>query len=164
MELPALPPPDLSPPAGWDRLDDVPSRSFVSGDPEGPRLRVRYYHRGSDLLAKAWFGAEAEGPPGHAHGGAMAAVLDEAMGFAAWLAGHPVVAARLTTDFRRMLPLGTVCTVETTVEVAEGRKVHVRGRLLGADGTLHAEGDALFVHLGLDALASLNTIRNDADG
>ena len=155
--------PDLSPPPGWEVLDPVPQRSFVSGDPDGDRLRVRYYCRGTALLTKVWFGAEAEGPPGHAHGGAMAAVLDEAMGFAAWLAGHPVVAARLTTDFRRMLPLGTVCTVETEVDTAEGRKVRVRGRLLGPEGTVHAEGEALFVHLGMDALSALNTIRNDAD-
>ena len=156
-------PPDFSPPPGWSLLDPVPPRSFVSSDPDGIRLRVRYYYRGTDLLTKVWFGPEAEGPPGHAHGGAMAAVLDEAMGFAAWIAGHPVVAARLTTDFRRMLPLGTVCTVETEVGAVERQKVQVRGRIIGADGAVHAEGEALFVHLGMDALSALNTIRNEAD-
>ncbi len=164
MEAPSSASPDLSPPSGWTLLDPVPQRSFVSGDPDGDRLRVRYYHRGSELLARVWFGAEAEGPPGHAHGGAMAAVLDEAMGFAAWVAGHPVVAARLVTDFRRMLPLGTVYTVETEVGRVEGRKVHVRGRIVGADETVHAEGEAIFVHLRMDALTTLNTCRNDADG
>ena len=44
-------------------------------------------------------GPPIEGPPGHAHGGSMAAVLDEAMGAAAWMEGHLVVAVRLATSF-----------------------------------------------------------------
>lgn len=85
--------------------------SFVSGDPFGNRIRVRYFKRERDgaLVGKVWFGPGAEGPPGHAHGGSMAAVLDEALGAAAWMSGHPVVAAKLVTVFRRMLPLGTSC-------------------------------------------------------
>ena len=155
--------PDLSAPSGWNPIDAFPQRSFVSGDPNGDRLRVQYYERDSALLARVWFGPDAEGPPGHAHGGALAAVIDEAMGYAAWLAGHPVVAARLTTDFRRMLPLGTVCTIEPEVERVEGRKVHVAARIVGPDGTVHAEGSAIFVGLGPDALDTLNAIRNASD-
>ena len=155
--------PDLSASPGWTPIDAFPQRSFVSGDPDGDRLRVQYYERDSALLARVWFGPEAEGPPGHAHGGALAAVIDEAMGYAAWLAGHPVVAARLTTDFRRMLPLGTVCTVEPVVERVDGRKVHVAARIAGPDGTVYAEGSEIFVGLAPDALDTLNAIRNDAD-
>lgn len=155
--------PDLSPAVGWRPLEPAPERSFVSGEPEGQRLRVRYYTDEDErVAAKAWFGPGAEGPPGHAHGGAIAAVLDEAMGFAAWVAGHPVVAGRLVTDFRRMVPLGTVASVRTEVHAAEGRKVRVTARLECAGGTLHAEGEAVFVQLNLDALQSLNDLRNEA--
>ena len=89
--------------------------TFVSGDPSGHRLNVRYYLRSADgvLRAKVLFGPGTQGPPGHAHGGSMAALLDEAMGGAAWLAGHPVVAAQLNIKFSRMLPLGTRCMVDT---------------------------------------------------
>ena len=79
---------------GWTPIDPLGSvgtgRSFVSGEPDGDRLRVCYYRRDRDgaLVGKIWFGPGAEGPPGHAHGGSMAAVLDEAMGAGAWLAGH----------------------------------------------------------------------------
>jgi acyl-coenzyme A thioesterase PaaI-like protein len=155
--------PDLSAPSDWSPIDAFPQRSFVSGDSDGQRLRIRYYERDGALLARVWFGPDAEGPPGHAHGGALAAVLDEAMGYTAWLAGHPVVAARLTTDFRRMLPLGTVCTIEPEVERVEGRKVHVAARIVGPDGTVYAEASAIFVGLGPDALDALNAIRNASD-
>jgi acyl-coenzyme A thioesterase PaaI-like protein len=150
----------FAPPPGWRPLDPAPEESFVSGDPVGQRLRVRYFTEGEAVRALVWFGPEAVGPPGHAHGGAIAAVLDEAMGVAAWTAGHPVVAARLVTDFRRMVPLGTVTRVETAVEPAEGRKVRLTARLLGPEGTLHAEGEAVFVRLDFDALAALNDLRN----
>lgn len=132
-------------------------RSFVSGEPNGDRLRVRYFRRVRDgaLVAKIWFGPDAEGPPGHAHGGSMAAVLDEAMGAAAWMAGHHVLAASLTTEFRRMLPLGTVALLEAWVDRVDGRKVKTRGRLFGRGGELHAEGEGLFIVLEPERFGSL---------
>jgi acyl-coenzyme A thioesterase PaaI-like protein len=138
-------------------------RSFVARDPNGEGIRVRYEVRslGADerahataehpaaLRAEVSFGAHAEGPPGHAHGGAMAAVLDEAMGLAAWLAHRPAIAAHLETDFRRPIPLGTLVRIETAAGAAEGSgKTRVTGRLVGSDGTHYADGSALFVLLG----------------
>lgn len=152
MDSPIPPPPPFAPPDGWERFELPAERSFVYGD-AGDRLRLAYFHRGSELRASVWFGPEAQGPPGHAHGGAVAAVLDEALGIAAWAAGHPVVAARLVTDFRRMLPLGTVCTVEPTVESIEGRKVRVTGRLVGEDGTVYAEAESLLVNVAAKTLS-----------
>jgi acyl-coenzyme A thioesterase PaaI-like protein len=144
--------PDLAPEPQWTGLPDFPDqhrpRSFVSGDPDGDRLRVRYYRRRADdaFVGKVWFGPGSEGPPGFAHGGSMAAVLDEAMGGAAWLAGHVALAARLTIDFRRPLPLGSVATIETEVTREEERKVHVRG-LLSIGGRSFCEGESLFVEV-----------------
>jgi len=145
--------PQVTPPAGWTPCQPFPeapaNNSFVSGGPAGRRLRVAYYRRQPDhaLVGKAWFGPETEGPPGHAHGGSIAAVLDEVLGGAAWAAGHPVVVARLSVDFRLMIPLGTDATFETTVTAVDGRKVTTRGRLLDESGAVLAEGEALCVKL-----------------
>ena len=43
---------------------------------------------------------------GMAHGGMVALMLDEAVGWAAWHAGHPGVTGRLQVAFRRPLQLG----------------------------------------------------------
>jgi acyl-coenzyme A thioesterase PaaI-like protein len=154
MEPAAAPPgpPPLRVPPDWQPLEPLRIEggrgSFVSGEPGNPRLRVAYFRRGDDrLVGRAWFGPGALGPPGHAHGGAVAAVLDEAMGAAAWQAGLIGVAASLTTDFRRMLPLGTDTVLEAWVEEHQGRKVRTAGRLTGEDGTVFAEARALFVRL-----------------
>src|SRR5258708_11865999 len=43
---------------------------------------------------------------GMAHGGITSLLLDEAVGWAAWHAGHPGVTGRLQVSFRRPLKLG----------------------------------------------------------
>jgi acyl-coenzyme A thioesterase PaaI-like protein len=144
-------PPDVEPLTGWTPVDPFPphdaSRSFVSGRCDDGRLRVVYFRRESDgmLVGRAWFGPGAEGPPGHAHGGSVAAVLDEAMGGAAWMAGHRVVAVRLSVDFRRMVPLGTDAILEAWVSGLDGRKILTRARLVVAPDTVLAEADGIFV-------------------
>lgn len=152
-------PPAVVPEPGWTPIDpfrlEGGAGSFVTGrgrdgePPDGDRLRVRYFLRAGDsrLVGRAWFGPGAQGPPGHAHGGAIAAVLDEAMGAAAWVAGHVAVAARLDTSFLRMLPLGTDATLEAWVEREQGRKIWTAGRLLDGAGEPFATASGLFIEL-----------------
>jgi acyl-coenzyme A thioesterase PaaI-like protein len=138
-------------PDGCTPLETPPSvgtgRSFVSGDPLGDRIRIRYFLRNVDaaIVARLWFGPGAEGPPGHAHGGSIAAVIDECMGAAAWLSGHTVVAGRLVANFRAMLPLETPVTAVASVAAVTGRRVTTRARIEGADGKVYAEGEGLFI-------------------
>lgn len=145
--------PEPNPEADWEDLSELQRQladaSFVSGEPLGDRLRVRYYRRRSDgaVVGRAWFGRGALGPPDHAHGGAMASVLDEAMGIAAWLSGHRCVAARLTVDFRNLLPLGTDATFSAWIDSVDGKKIHLRGRLHGPDEVDYATSEGLFVAL-----------------
>lgn len=121
------------------------SLRFVSGDPEGNRFRVSYYKDSAQhLKAKVWFGPETEGPPGHAHGGAMAAVMDEVLGLAAWAAGHSIVVGNLNVSFRNMLPVQKVVSVETKVVSAEGRKIMVHGRIY-CEKTTYAVGEGLCI-------------------
>jgi acyl-coenzyme A thioesterase PaaI-like protein len=145
--------PPVVPEEGWQAVQPLRIEggrgSFVSGDPEGDRVRVAYFRRAADgaLVGRAWFGAGAVGPPGHVHGGATAAVLDEAMGAAAWMDGWVVVAVHLEIDFHRMLPIGTDAWMEARVERVEGRKVLTRGRLHDADGGDFGSAAGVFVTL-----------------
>jgi acyl-coenzyme A thioesterase PaaI-like protein len=137
-------------PDGYVRIDPFPrirpKRSFVSESEDSDRLRIAYFRRGDEpvLHARVWFGPGSEGPPGYAHGGAVAAALDESLGGVAWMLGHQVVVARLTVDFRNMVVLGVDATLEASVVGIEGRKVMCRARL--TDGaTLLAEAEGLCV-------------------
>ncbi|HLO26526.1 MAG TPA: PaaI family thioesterase [Geobacteraceae bacterium] len=149
--LTPCPPVDLSGEAGWVSFDAPSlvgeSLRFVSGEPEGNRFRVLYYRDvKQQLQARIWFGPETEGPPGHAHGGSMAAVLDEVLGLAAWAAGYQIVVGNLNVSFRNLLPLQQVVTVESRVVSAEGRKVKVHGRICRGE-TVYAEGECLCITL-----------------
>jgi acyl-coenzyme A thioesterase PaaI-like protein len=143
------PPVDLGGDAGWTAFDAPSlvgaSLRFVSGEPDGNRYRIRYYKNADGKLrARVWFGPETEGPPDHAHGGSMAAVLDEVLGLAAWTAGYQVVVGNLNVSFRNLLPLQEVVTVESEVVSAEGRKVMVHGRICRGE-TVFAEADCLCI-------------------
>ncbi len=133
--------------------------TFVSGDPSNHRLSIRYYQKDDDgsMVAKVIFGPGTQGPPDHAHGGSMAALLDEAMGGAAWMAGHPVVAAQLNITFRTMLPLGTRCLVHARVLESNGRKIKTTAELCSMDEEqMYCTGEALFVTLDQEKIEQLS--------
>jgi acyl-CoA thioesterase FadM len=60
------------------------------------------------------------------------------------------VAARLEVDFRAPVPLGATAVVEPTLDALDERKARVRGRLVGADGTVYAEALGVFVFLDVE--------------
>jgi acyl-coenzyme A thioesterase PaaI-like protein len=130
------------------------SHSYVSGRKDSRTIRVRYFEQKAKrkFAGRAWFGPETEGPPGHAHGGSQAALLDEGMGAAAWLSGKTVLAAKIEINFRRPLPLGTVLTVRSEITKIEGRKVYTSGRLESDDGGVFSEGTGLFIVIDPEAL------------
>jgi len=163
--------PPLQADADWESIDPLRIEggegSFVSGSTASQTLRVRYFRRRRDahLVGRAWFGPGASGPPGHAHGGAIAAVLDEAMGAAGWLAGHPVVAAHLEVDYRAMVPLGTDGYIEAWVESVEDRKVRLGSRLEDESHALLAAARGLFVMLDAERFADLlQKVSENGDG
>lgn len=137
--------------APWTEAKPFPDRvnnhSFISGRRDSRAIRVRYFEKKAVRLfaGRAWFGPETEGPPGHAHGGSQAALLDEGMGAAAWLSGKTVLAAKIEINFREPLPLGTVLTMRAEVTRIEGKKVYASGRLEADDGTVYSDGTGLFV-------------------
>ncbi|MDE2039927.1 MAG: PaaI family thioesterase [Elusimicrobia bacterium] len=139
------------PGAGWKRLEPFPFAEAgpftgVSRDPEA--LGLSYYRRpDGSFVALALFGAHCEGAPGQAHGGSILTALDEALGAAAWNAGFSVLTARLTTQFRRPVPLGSLMLVETELRGRRLRLVRAAGRLLGADGRVYASAEGSFFEL-----------------
>ena len=139
---------------------------YVSGDPDPDRVQVRYWVHDEDqeLYGRAYFGEKTQGPPQHVHGGSMAALLDEAMGITAWIAGHPVLAAEITVRFRKSLPLHTVTEFHAWVEEVRGRKIITKGVLLGKNGEIYSESTGLFMVMTKDRLDHMRTLFFEEDG
>ena len=144
-------PPNLQPEPGWSQLRQPaafgPHPTFVTGGDDSDRLRVRYYYQADNghIVGKAWFGPGAQGPPGHAHGGSISALLDEAMGYASWVANLTVVAAEITIRFLEMLPLDQVVLFEAWVDQVDGKKVQAASRVFTQDGAIYSKGTGLFI-------------------
>lgn len=148
--------------ATWKPLD-MPrkfgeGRSFVSGSLDDDRITIYYFWDTEleGLSATIRFGLGAEGPINHAHGGAVAAALDEAMGFASWVSGHAVVAATISVTFLKKVPLHAIHYIDARVEAVEDNKVSTRARLYDAEsGRDYSEATGLFIKQPLDKFGDL---------
>ncbi len=85
---------------------------------EGDRVR------GEVLLDERHSGA-----PGFAHGGAIAAVMDDLLGQVLIPLDRPGVTATMTVDFRGPALLGRTLVLEGWCEKIDGRKLHMRGEM-----------------------------------
>ena len=90
---------------------------------------------------------------GMAHGGIVALLLDEAVGWAAWHAGHPGVTGRLQVSYRRPLKLREPIRVVGKVE-------RVRRTLVYANAYIENRDDRDRI---ADATATLMTTETRVD-
>jgi uncharacterized protein (TIGR00369 family) len=88
-----------------------------------------------------------QGAPGLAHGGAVSALFDEALGVVVHATGVPAVTARLEVNYRRPFVLGRRHLVEARIERREGRKFYTEGTVHDEQGTLVADASGLFVQV-----------------
>ena len=149
---------DAPVPEGWTRVEEVrgfrPTTEFLTSD---ERVTIRYFRTTLEGQIGGFvrMGAGTEGPPRHAHGGSMASVLDEAMGFACWLHEMPVLAARIEVDFRAPLPIPALVQVVGEITRIEGRKISTKASLTALDGRVFSEATGLFVRLSPEIIAKM---------
>ncbi len=133
---------------------------FVCGDPSEERLKVDYYldRKSGHLLARVLFGRMAQGPPNHAHGGAIAAVLDEVMGFTAMMNGLPVMTAKITIEYFDPVRLGNDIAVKGWIDRVEEKKVFIKAEMLERDGRVLTSAEGLLIVQSLERIRELGTI------
>jgi acyl-coenzyme A thioesterase PaaI-like protein len=108
-------------------------------------------------------GSAYEGPPGHVHGGFVAAMFDELLGLAQSLSGNHGMTGRLTIHYRSPTPLHTELTMKGWLEKADGRKILCRGTLHAGD-VLCAEAEGLFISVDFSRLQQMMEARDAARG
>jgi acyl-coenzyme A thioesterase PaaI-like protein len=77
-----------------------------------------------------------QGPPGFAHGGVIAAALDEAMALLLHGQGTYALTGRLEIELQAPAPVGSFVELEADVESVEGRRLTMTATASGEDGTL----------------------------
>ena len=98
------------------------------------------------VVCRVVFTSAYEGPPGHVHGGFIAAAFDEVLGQAQSLTGRPGMTGKLTTSYRAPTPLHTEIVYKGWVESVDGRKIFTRATSYAGD-TLCAECEGLFLSM-----------------
>ncbi len=98
------------------------------------------------IIGNVLFTEPYEGPPGHCHGGFIAAAFDEVLGMAQSLTGRPGMTGKLSITYRSPMPLHTSIVFRGWVDRVDGRKIFTKGTAHNGD-TLCAEAEVLFLSM-----------------
>jgi acyl-coenzyme A thioesterase PaaI-like protein len=77
-----------------------------------------------------------QGPPGYAHGGVLAAALDEAMSLLIHQQGTFALTGRLEIELTAPAPVGTFVELEADVSEVDGNRITVEAAARGEEGEL----------------------------
>lgn len=115
---------------------------------------------GIAVIGNVFFTELYEGPPGHVHGGFLAAAFDEILGISQGLAPNPGMTGRLTVTYRNPSPLFQQLTLRGYVRKLEGRKIFTYATLHKGD-VLCAEAEGLFISINPAVFERLMQSRSD---
>jgi Thioesterase superfamily len=121
----------FSPVSGPNNPIAPPLTMHVVDDPDGT------HH----IEGEVTFGPAYEGPPGHCHGGWIAAIFDEMLGFVQLAPGFT---AYLKVDYRAPTPLNEALALRGWIDHVDGRKRLIRGTC-SLGGVLLSEAEGLFI-------------------
>ena len=112
---------------------------FGCGPAHPTGLRVRCFKTDEGVASPVWIAKHYDGPPGAAHGGIVAAYLDEILAGAVLRgAGRPGVTGELTVRYRRPVPTERALVGKGRMVADHGRYVDVEGEIVdpGSDEVL----------------------------
>src|SRR5215467_9179643 len=129
----------------WARMQKNYCFACGKNNPEGMRLRFTYDEERDCFVCRFRLGKRYTGPPGHAHGGIIATLLDEAMGKVNKIRHVVALTSEMTVNYEKPVPLNKPLLVES-------REVKVRGRyhtnmaeILNEKGEVLARSRGIFI-------------------
>jgi uncharacterized protein (TIGR00369 family) len=111
-------------------------------------LRLRFFtDPDNNVVCHLRLAGRFAGPPGHAHGGIIATLLDEAMSKTNRARGIVAMTRHLEVEYLRPVPLGVPLTLIAQHTGTAGRRNHTEARIEDASGVVLATAKAVFVTL-----------------
>lgn len=117
---------------------------FVSGPWNPLGIAIEVHREGDEAVADVVLGPAFEGAPGRSHGGIVAAVFDDVLGYLLTLHGVPAFTGELTVRYHAPTPVGQPFTVRTRLTGRDGRKLYTTGEAVARTVTV-ASATATFV-------------------
>jgi acyl-coenzyme A thioesterase PaaI-like protein len=118
----------------------------VSGPWNPLGIGIEVVRRGDDAVAEVVLGTAFEGGPGMAHGGVVAALFDDVLGYLLTLHRVPGFTGELTVRYHRPTPVGVPLTLRGWVVDRVGRRLLTAGEAR-AGGQVVASATATFVEV-----------------
>jgi uncharacterized protein (TIGR00369 family) len=112
---------------------------------EGMRLNFKYAQKRACFVCRFRLRKRFTGPPGYAHGGIIATILDEAMGKVNKLRQVVALTARITVDYLRPVPLNKALRVESREVSVHGRQHTNMAEILNDKNEVLARSRGLFI-------------------
>jgi uncharacterized protein (TIGR00369 family) len=131
-----------------DKIErQLTDKCFGCGQQNPIGLKLRFRTEGERVSTDFTPSAAHEGYPGYLHGGITCALLDEAMGWAAYhlSSGALAVTARVQIKFRRPLLIGEPLTVAASITRRSTRHLWTEATIKRKDGKPAAEATAIMV-------------------
>jgi len=119
---------------------------FVSGPWNPMGIAVEVHREGDEAVAEVTLGPAFEGAPGRSHGGIVAAIFDDVLGYLGTLLHQPGFTGELTVRYLAATPIGQPLVFRGRVLRAEGRKLWTTAEAT-ADGEVVATAEALFIKI-----------------
>lgn len=119
---------------------------FVSGPFNPLGIAIEVHREGDDAVAEVVLGAAFEGAPGRSHGGIVAAIFDDVLGYVLTLERTPGFTGELTVRYLAPTPIGAPLTFRGRLTRREGRKLYMEGEAV-ADAAVVATAHAVFIEV-----------------
>jgi uncharacterized protein (TIGR00369 family) len=124
-------------------------KSFISGT-DSPLFQIEHKIKIKNpnlLVSRVKFKAKAEGPPGHVHGGASSALVDELMGIVVWHNQFRCLTQNLNLKYLKALPMGTDAFVVSEITHIHQRTIEVTCTIFDEKETAFVSGHGVFHRL-----------------
>lgn len=118
---------------------------------QGYHLQVR--REGDEMVAEHVFETRHSGAPGIAHGGAVATVVDDVLGFMLYVALVPGVTRKLEVEYLKPVLIGVRYTIRAKVDEIDGRKLWFSCSCTDPEGVETFRAKGLFLSVGLEHFA-----------
>jgi acyl-coenzyme A thioesterase PaaI-like protein len=157
----------------WNSMSDGPTTReiplahgklngcFGCGDDNRAGLHLKFLvDEEGRVLCRLRLAAQFQGPPGHAHGGIIATLLDEAMSKANRHRNIVAMTRHMSIDYLRPVPLESDLLLEGWSEKDaasnSGRKHRCSAELRSASGAVLASATGIFIEVAAEALRRHN--------
>jgi len=133
--------------ASQPQLKAPQNRCFACGkdNPRGMRLQFYIDEQARQAVCKFKLTRRYQGPPGHAHGGIIATVLDEAMGKVNKLSKVVALTRAMNVEYLKPVPLGKPLMVTARQQNVDGREHTNLAEITDDKGQVLARSTGKFV-------------------